>query len=91
LSLQRPIDVRDIIQIPRGQLAPWGFGFAYFPHELGDDAVLGIPLSLWVVFAQFAGTWTLVYAYFRLSRTYIEPADDAAIWAITQRSQEHLA
>jgi uncharacterized membrane protein (DUF485 family) len=66
-------------------------GFAYFPHSLGDNSVLGIPLSLWVVFTQFAGTWVLVYAYFRFSRTYIQPAADAAVRAITQRSQERVA
>ncbi|MBD0322169.1 MAG: DUF485 domain-containing protein [Aldersonia sp.] len=63
-------------------------GFAYFPHLLADNFVLGIPLSLWVVFSQFAGTWVLVYAYFRLSRTYIQPAADAAVAAIEQRKQE---
>ena len=63
-------------------------GFAYFPEFLGDNTAFGIPLSLWVVFSQFAGTWVLVYAYFRLSRTYIQPAADAAILAIAQRDQE---
>lgn len=66
-------------------------GFAYFPHLLGDNSVLGIPLSLWVVFSQFAGTWVLVYAYFRLSRTYIQPAADAAVLAIEQHRQERVA
>lgn len=63
-------------------------GFAYFPALLGENELLGIPLSLWVVFSQFAGTWALVYAYFRLSRTYIEPAAAAAIQAITHNAEE---
>ncbi|BAH50498.1 DUF485 domain-containing protein [Rhodococcus opacus] len=63
-------------------------GFAYFPEFLGDNSVFGIPLSLWVVFSQFAGTWVLVFAYFRLSRTFIQPAADAAVLAIAHRDQE---
>ncbi|HEY5855714.1 MAG TPA: DUF485 domain-containing protein [Aldersonia sp.] len=66
-------------------------GFAFFPDVLGDNSVFGIPLSLWVVFSQFAGTWVLVYAYFRLSRSYIQPAVDAAVAAIEQRDQERVA
>ncbi|MFC9551926.1 DUF485 domain-containing protein [Rhodococcus sp. NPDC056960] len=66
-------------------------GFAYFPEFLGDNTAFGIPLSLWVVFSQFAGTWVLVFAYFRLSRTYIEPAADAAVRAIAHRDQEHAS
>lgn len=31
-----------------------------FPDQLGSTSVLGIPLSLWVVLSQFAGTWVLV-------------------------------
>jgi len=57
--------------------------FAAFPTELGDTRPLGIPLSLWVVFSQFAGTWVLVWAYFRFSRTYVGPAVDAAVAALT--------
>ncbi|HET8993217.1 MAG TPA: DUF485 domain-containing protein [Rhodococcus sp. (in: high G+C Gram-positive bacteria)] len=53
-----------------------------FPDQLGSTSVLGIPLSLWVVLSQFAGTWVMVWAYFRLSRTYIQPAVDAAIRAV---------
>ncbi len=53
-----------------------------FPDQLGSTSVLGIPLSLWVVLSQFAGTWVMVWAYFRLSRTYIQPAADAAIRAV---------
>jgi uncharacterized membrane protein (DUF485 family) len=63
-------------------------GFAYFPETLGETTVFGIPLSLWVVFSQFGGTWVLVFAYFRLSRTYIQPAADAAVLAIAHRDQE---
>ncbi|MDV7241460.1 MULTISPECIES: DUF485 domain-containing protein [Rhodococcus] len=66
-------------------------GFAFFPEVLGGTALSGIPLSLWVVFSQFAGTWLLVYAYFRLSRTYIQPAADAAVLAIELRQQERAA
>ncbi|MDV8009358.1 DUF485 domain-containing protein [Rhodococcus sp. IEGM 1318] len=66
-------------------------GFAYFPALLGENELLGIPLSLWVVFSQFAGTWVLVYAYFRLSRTYIEPTAAAAIQAIEHHAQEKVA
>lgn len=66
-------------------------GFAYFPELLGENDLFGIPLSLWVVFSQFAGTWVLVYAYFRLSRTYIEPAAAAAIQAITRHAQEKVS
>jgi uncharacterized membrane protein (DUF485 family) len=54
-----------------------------FPDQLGAHSILGVPLSLWVVFSQFAGTWVMVWAYFRLSRTYIQPAADAAIRAVT--------
>ncbi|MGN5237426.1 MULTISPECIES: DUF485 domain-containing protein [unclassified Rhodococcus (in: high G+C Gram-positive bacteria)] len=54
-----------------------------FPDQLGSNSILGFPLSIWVVFSQFAGTWVMVWAYFRLSRTYIEPASDAAIRAVT--------
>lgn len=57
--------------------------FVAFPDRLGTVVVLGVPLSLWVVLSQFAGTWALVWAYFRLSRTYIRPAADAAIRAVT--------
>ncbi|BDB63013.1 MULTISPECIES: DUF485 domain-containing protein [Rhodococcus] len=56
--------------------------FIGFPDQLGTTDVLGIPLSLWVVFSQFAGTWVLVWAYFRLSRTYIGPAVDDAVAAV---------
>lgn len=56
--------------------------FIGFPDQLGATDVLGIPLSLWVVFSQFAGTWVLVWAYFRLSRTYIGPAVDDAVAAV---------
>ena len=49
-----------------------------------------MPLSLWVVFSQFAGTWVLVYAYFRLTRTYIQPAADAAVAAVLE-NQERAA
>jgi uncharacterized membrane protein (DUF485 family) len=66
-------------------------GFAYFPDFLGDNELLGIPLSLWVVFSQFAGTWVLVYAYFRLSRTYIEPAAEAAVAAIELRNRKSVS
>ncbi|CAG7585152.1 DUF485 domain-containing protein [Rhodococcus opacus] len=66
-------------------------GFAFFPESLGDNTAFGIPLSLWVVFSQFAGTWVLVYAYFRLSRTFIQPAADAAVRAIAQRDQERAS
>ncbi|MFE7421995.1 DUF485 domain-containing protein [Rhodococcus sp. NPDC057529] len=58
-------------------------GFIVFPDQLGSLSLLGIPLSLWVVFSQFAGTWVLVFAYFRLSRTYIQPAVDDAVRAVT--------
>lgn len=57
-------------------------GFAAFPQQLGDHDLLGVPLSLWVVFSQFVGTWVLVYSYFRASRVYIAPAVDAALAAI---------
>lgn len=63
-------------------------GFIGFPDQLGTNAVLGIPLSLWVVFSQFAGTWVLVWAYFRLSRTYIGPAADDAVAAIAAHTRE---
>ncbi|MCB8910758.1 DUF485 domain-containing protein [Rhodococcus rhodochrous] len=56
--------------------------FIGFPDQLGTTVVLGVPLSLWVVFSQFAGTWVLVWAYFRLSRTYIGPAVDDAVTAV---------
>ncbi|MGA4688723.1 MAG: DUF485 domain-containing protein [Rhodococcus sp. (in: high G+C Gram-positive bacteria)] len=56
--------------------------FIGFPDQLGTTDILGIPLSLWVVFSQFAGTWVLVWAYFRLSRTYIGPAVDDAVAAV---------
>lgn len=62
-------------------------GFIGFPDQLGSNSVLGIPLSLWVVFSQFAGTWVLVYAYFRLTRTYIQPAADDAIRAVTDNKE----
>ncbi|AUM18867.1 hypothetical protein D092_14195 [Rhodococcus ruber Chol-4] len=65
-------------------------GFAYFPGFLGETELLGVPLSLWVVFSQFAGTWVLVYAYFRLTRTYIQPAADAAVAAVLE-NQERAA
>ncbi|SUE15861.1 Protein of uncharacterised function, DUF485 [Rhodococcus gordoniae] len=58
--------------------------FIGFPERLGTNSVFGIPLSLWVVFSQFAGTWVLVWAYFRLSRTYIGPAVDDAVAAVEQ-------
>lgn len=63
-------------------------GFIGFPDQLGTHFVLGVPLSLWVVLTQFAGTWVLVWAYFRLSRTYIEPAADAAIRAVGHHHTE---
>ncbi|MEE2030576.1 DUF485 domain-containing protein [Rhodococcus chondri] len=62
-------------------------GFIGFPEQLGSNSVLGIPLSLWVVLSQFAGTWALVYAYFRLTRTYIQPAADDAIRAVTENKE----
>lgn len=62
-------------------------GFIGFPEQLGSNFVLDIPLSLWLVFSQFAGTWVLVYAYFRLTRTYIQPAADAAIRAVTENKE----
>lgn len=66
-------------------------GFAYFPAQLGENDLAGIPLSLWMVFSQFAGTWALVYAYFRLSRTYIEPAATAAVIAIELHAKEEVS
>ncbi|WP_068165160.1 DUF485 domain-containing protein [Rhodococcus phenolicus] len=63
-------------------------GFIAFPELLGSTSLLGVPLSLWLVFSQFAGTWVLVWAYFRLSRTYIEPAADAAIRAVSDHRGE---
>ncbi|WP_072801530.1 DUF485 domain-containing protein [Rhodococcoides yunnanense] len=65
--------------------------FAYFPAVLGDTEIVGIPLSLWVVFSQFVGTWVLVYAYLRLSRTYIAPAVSAAVHAIDQHAPDQHA
>lgn len=65
-----------------GLFAGFLVGFAYFPALLGENNLFGIPLSLWVVFSQFAGTWALVYSHFRLSRKYIEPAAAAAVAAI---------
>src|SRR5690606_28445044 len=62
-------------------------GFIAVPDQLGSTFVLGIPLSLWVVFSQFAGTWVLVYAYFRLNRTYIQSAAHAAIRAVTENKE----
>ncbi|MGW5267612.1 DUF485 domain-containing protein [Rhodococcus sp. NPDC003994] len=58
-------------------------GFAAFPEELGETRPFDVPLSLWIVFFQFAGTWVLVWAYFRFSRTYVGPAVDAAVDALT--------
>ncbi|WP_433609847.1 DUF485 domain-containing protein [Prescottella agglutinans] len=72
-------------------LAAFLLGFAYFPDQLGRTAVAGIPLSLWLMFSQFAGTWVLVYLYFRLARTYIQPAVDAALTAIDNYRQECVA
>ncbi|QBJ98746.1 DUF485 domain-containing protein [Rhodococcus sp. ABRD24] len=72
-------------------LATFLLGFAYFPDQLGGTTMAGIPLSLWLMFSQFAGTWVLVYLYFRLTRTYIQPAADAALTAIEQYRQEHVA
>ncbi|WP_373194587.1 DUF485 domain-containing protein [Gordonia terrae] len=57
--------------------------FAYFPDVLGSALLGGIPLSLWVVLGEFAGTWVLVLVYFRLSRGYLQPAADAARAAVT--------
>ncbi|MGW0037745.1 DUF485 domain-containing protein [Gordonia sp. NPDC003376] len=62
-------------------------GFAGFPHVLGNVEILGVPLSLWVVLSQFVGTWVLVYCYFRLARTYIGPAADAALIAVTAHKE----
>lgn len=72
-------------------LAVFLLGFAYFPDQLGGTSVAGVPLSLWLMFSQFAGTWVLVYLYFRLTRTYIQPAADAALTAIDDYRQEHVA
>ncbi|WP_020106753.1 DUF485 domain-containing protein [Nocardia sp. 348MFTsu5.1] len=57
--------------------------FIGYPQQLGEHSFLSIPLSFWVVFSQFAGTWVLVYFYFRLSRTYLQPAADDAIRVVT--------
>lgn len=72
-------------------LAVFLVGFAYFPDRLGETTMAGVPLSLWLTFSQFAGTWVLVYLYFRLTRTYIQPAVDAALVAIDLSRQEHSA
>ncbi|MFC9514833.1 DUF485 domain-containing protein [Prescottella equi] len=72
-------------------LAAFLLGFAFFPDQLGGNDVAGIPLSLWLMFSQFAGTWVLVYLYFRLTRTYIQPAADAALAAIDPDRQERAA
>lgn len=58
-------------------------GFAYFPETLGSTMIAGIPLSLWVVLAEFVGTWVLVFSYFKLSATYLQPAADSATAAVT--------
>lgn len=72
-------------------LAVFLLGFAYLPDTLGETFLAGIPLSLWLMLSQFAGTWVLVYLYFRLTRTYIQPAVDAALAAIDRPRQEHSA
>lgn len=71
-------------------LAAFLLGFAFFPDALGAT-VAGVPLSLWLVFSQFAGTWVLVYLYLRLTRTYLQPAVDAALAAIDPSRQERVA
>lgn len=72
-------------------LAVFLLGFAYFPAALGETSIAGVPLSLWLMLSQFAGTWVLVYLYFRLTRTYIQPAVDAALAAIDRPRQERSA
>ncbi len=62
-------------------------GFAGFPDTLGSTDIAGIPLSLWLALSEFVGVWILVYAYFRLSRTYIQPAADAAITAVLMHTE----
>ncbi|NDK90310.1 DUF485 domain-containing protein [Gordonia desulfuricans] len=62
-------------------------GFAGFPDVLGSVEILDVPLSLWVVLSQFVGTWVLVFCYFRLARTYIQPAADAALAAVSAASE----
>ncbi|MGF7122771.1 MULTISPECIES: DUF485 domain-containing protein [unclassified Rhodococcus (in: high G+C Gram-positive bacteria)] len=72
-------------------LAVFLLGFAFLPDLLGSSTIAGVPLSLWLMFSQFAGTWVLVYLYFRLTRTYIQPAADAALAAIDPYRQERSA
>lgn len=66
-----------------GLFAAFIIAFAYFPDVLGTTLILGIPLSLWIVLGEFMGTWVLVGVYFRLSRTYLQPAAGAASLAVT--------
>lgn len=62
--------------------------FAGFPEELGRNTLFDIPLSLWIVFSQFVGTWLLVYAYFHLSRAYLRPATQAALDAVSVHTKD---
>jgi uncharacterized membrane protein (DUF485 family) len=53
--------------------------FAYAPDAVADTHLAGVPLSLWLLFSQFALTWVLLGVHTRLTRTYLEPAQRAAV------------
>src|SRR3979490_2958738 len=64
-----------------GYLAAFG-PYAQFS---GSFTLMGVPFSILAVLAIFALTLLLVFTYLRLARTYIEPAQAAAVEAIERR------
>jgi uncharacterized membrane protein (DUF485 family) len=57
--------------------------FAYAPDLVAHTELVGVPLSLWLLFSQFALTWVLLAVHTRLTRTYLEPAQRAAVAVVS--------